>query len=296
MTMPQATASRTWRFEFVLLAALWGASFLFMRLGAVEFGPLPTAFLRVLIGALFLLPILILQGGLKDLWRHRRPALLVGTVNSAIPFALFSYAVLSISTGLSAILNATAPLFGALVAWFWLKDRPQPWQLLGLLIGFTGVTLLAWDEVRMKPDGSLLAVGACLLASLCYGIAGSFSKRYLGNVPAMVTASGSQIGASIGLLLPALWLWPRQAPGALAWAAMLALGVLCSGVAYILYFRLINGLGPAKAMTVTFLLPVFAVLYGALLLDEALTPWMLLCGLVIVVGTAMSTGLLRRPR
>ena len=296
MTMQQATASRTWRFEFVLLAALWGASFLFMRLGAVEFGPLPTAFLRVLIGALFLLPILILQGGLKDLWRHRRPALLVGTVNSAIPFALFSYAVLSISTGLSAILNATAPLFGALVAWFWLKDRPQPWQLLGLLIGFTGVTLLAWDEVRMKPDGSLLAVGACLLASLCYGIAGSFSKRYLGNVPAMVTASGSQIGASIGLLLPALWLWPRQAPGALAWAAMLALGVLCSGVAYILYFRLINGLGPAKAMTVTFLLPVFAVLYGALLLDEALTPWMLLCGLVIVVGTAMSTGVLRRPR
>ena len=294
--MQGSGTSRTWPIEFVLLAALWGASFLFMRLGAVEFGPVPTAFLRVFIGALFLLPILLLQGGFEPLRRHHRPALFIGVFNSAIPFALFSYAVLSISTGLSAILNATAPLFGALVAWFWLQDRPGRWQLFGLVIGFCGVTLLAWDEARLKPDGSVLAIGACLIASLCYGVAASFSKRHLGKVPAMVTATGSQLGASIGLLLPALWLWPQQAPTPMAWAAMLALGVLCSGVAYILYFRLINELGPAKGMTVVFLIPVFAVIYGTLLLDEALTPWMLLGGLIILLGTALSAGLLKPRR
>ncbi len=291
-----AAPAKPWLPEFLLLGAIWGASFMFMRLGAAEFGPLPTAFLRVLIGALFLLPILLLQGRLALLRQHYRATLQLGIFNSAIPFACFAYAVLSISTGLSAILNATAPLFGVLIAWCWLRDRPTVLQLIGLLIGLVGVTLLTWDEVQLKPGGSALAVGACLLASFCYGIAPSFSKRYLSTAPALVSATGSQIGAALGLLPLALLFWPRQMPGALAWAALLALGILCSGVAYILYFRLIARAGPAKALSVTFLIPMFAVLYGSLLLDEALTPWMLLGGLIIIAGTALSTQLLGRSR
>jgi len=219
-------------------------------------------------------------------------------LNSAIPFACFAFALLSITTGLSAILNATVPLFGAVVAWVWLKDRPTGSRIVGLVIGFAGIAVLTGGKASFKPDAvsgiaPAWAVLACLLATLCYGIAASFTKRYLSGLPSMVTATGSQLGAVFGLALPALWLWPASAPGATAWSAIVALGVLCTGVAYIIYFRLIEQAGPARALTVTFLIPVFALIYGALLLGEAITPLMIGCGLVIICGTALSTGLVR---
>ena len=168
----------------------------------------------------------------------------VGVLNSGIPFACYSYALLSITTGLSAILNATVPLFGALVAWLWLKDRPTGSRVLGLAIGFAGVALLAWDKASFKPDASGAAPGwaviACLLATFCYGLAASATKRYLSGVPALVTATGSQLGATLGLALPALWFWPAQMPSPQAWLSLVAVGVLCTGIAYVLYFRLIE--------------------------------------------------------
>jgi drug/metabolite transporter (DMT)-like permease len=291
---------KPWLGEFLLLAALWGSSFLFMHVGAREFGALPTAGLRVAIASLFLLPILLLRGLGPQLAQHWRKTFFIGIVNSAIPFACFSYALLSISTGLSAILNATVPLFGALVAWVWLKDRPNALRVLGLTIGFAGVAMLAWDKASFKPDASGLSSGwavlACLLACLCYGIAASFTKRYLGGLPSLVTATGSQLGAALGLALPTVWFWPQHMPGTPSWLAMLALGVLCTGVAYILYFRLIENIGPARALTVTFVLPVFAVIYGAIFLRETVSLWMLLCGVIIVCGTALSANLLKFGR
>jgi drug/metabolite transporter (DMT)-like permease len=289
-----AGPARSWLPEFVLLGALWGASFLFTRISVAEFGAIPMAFVRVLIGALFLLPVLLWRGQGTALCQHWGKTMAIGTINSGLPFACFAYALLTISTGLSAILNATAPLFGALVAWCWLKDRLSPLQALGLLIGFGGVVLLAWDEARVDPQGALWAIAACLLATLCYGLSANFTKRWFGAVPPLTTACGSQIGAALGLLLPALWLWPARTPSLQAWSAALAAGVFCTGIAYILYFRLIASAGPARAMAVTYLLPVFAILYGSLLLDEAVTLWMLLCGAVIVFGTALSTGALGR--
>lgn len=139
--MTLASPAKPWVTDFVLLAAIWGASFLFVRLGAIAFGPLPTAALRVGIAALFLLPLLWWRGGVPELRRHWRVVFLVGVLNSAIPFACYAFALLAISTGLSAILNATTPLFGALVAWLWLKDRPQGSRIAGLVIGFAGVAL-----------------------------------------------------------------------------------------------------------------------------------------------------------
>ncbi len=283
----------------MLLAAIWGASFMFMRLGAQEFGALPTAGLRVTIAALFLLPLLLARGLGGQLARHWKKTFFIGLLNSAIPFACFSFALLSITTGLSAILNATVPLFGAAVAWAWLKDRPHGLRILGLVIGFAGVALLASEKASFKPDASGLASGwavlACLLACLCYGISASYTKRYLSGLPALVTATGSQLGAALGLALPTLWLWPQRMPSPTAWLALLAVGVLCTGVAYILYFRLIENLGPAKSLTVTFVIPVFAVIYGVILLGESVSAWMLLCAAVIVCGTALSAGLIR-PR
>ena len=291
--------------DYVVLGALWGSSFLFTRLAIGDFGPLPTAAARVGIAALFLLPIVMLQGLLPELKQHWKKIFFLGLFNSAIPFACFAFSLLSITTGLSAILNATTPMFAALIAWVWLKDKPALSRVAGLVIGFAGVALLAWDKATFKPDASGMAPGwavlACLVACLCYGYAASFTKKYMGGINPMVTAAGSQTGATLGLLVPAVWLWPSAIPGSTSWLALLFLGVACTGIAYILFFRLIEKAGPQRTLTVTFLIPVFAVFYGAVFLGEIVTPWMLLCAVVIVCGTALATGLLSfkaipRPR
>ncbi len=290
-------STKPWLVKFVLLAALWGSSFLFMRLAGQEFGALPTAGVRVAIAALFLLPSLLWRGLGPQLATHWKKVFFMGLFNSALPFACFSFALLSISTGLSAILNATVPLFGALVAWFWLKDRPHGLRIVGLLLGFTGVALLTWDKASFKPDANGLssawAIMACLLACLSYGTSASFTKRHLGGLPSLVTATGSQLGAALGLALPTWWFWPQHMPGSSAWLALLVLGVLCTGVAYILFFWLIENVGPARALTVTFVVPVFALIYGTVLLQETISLWMLLCAAIIVCGTALSANLIR---
>ena len=288
--------------EFVLLAALWGSSFLFTRLGATEFGIVPTAGLRVMLAALFLLPVFLVKGVWADFRQRAKAILFVGLLNSGIPFMLFAFAVMHITTGLTSILNATVPLTGALVAWLWLKDRPGGSRMLGLAIGFAGVTLLVVGKSGFSATGvagagsagiTLLAMGACLLATLCYGLAASFTKRHLTGAHPLATATGSQIGASLGLAVPTLWFWPAEPVSFTAWAAVAAVALLCTSIAYILFFHIIEKAGPSKALTVTFLVPVFALGYGALFLSETITPWMVGCGLVIICGTALSTGMVR---
>ena len=283
-----------------MLAAIWGSSFLFMRLGTVAFGPWATAGLRVAIATLFLLPVIIVRGHGPAFARHWRGTLYVGVFNSALPFVGITYALQFISTGLSSILNAAVPLFGALVAWGWLGERPKRGPALGLIVGFIGVALLAGDKAGLRPDVSasqgVLAVLSCLGACLCYAYSASYTKRHLSGVPALLTAGGSQLGASLALLLPTLMTWPQHEVPASAWGAALALGVVCSGLAYILYFRLITQVGPVRALSVTFVVPVFALLYGALFLHERISLWMLSCAAIIIAGTALSANLLRwRP-
>ena len=286
--------------EYLLLAAIWGASFLFMKVGAAEFGALPTAALRVGIAALFLLPILHWRGQTALLLCHWKALLVIGVLNSGLPFALYSFAMLSITTSLGAVINATVPMFGALVAWLWLSDRLNRSQALGLLLGFVGVALLALSRGGVDgPAGGgsgLLAVLACVGACVSYGLGANATRRYLSDAPALVAATGSQLGASIALALPALLSWPAQTPSLRAWGALVAVGVLCTGVAYILFFRLIARAGATRALTVTYLIPLFAVAYGMLLLGEQVTWWMVGCGLVIVLGTALATGRLNLGR
>jgi drug/metabolite transporter (DMT)-like permease len=288
---------REWVPDFLLLAVLWGSSFLFMREGAHEFGPFPTAWVRVTLAALILTPVLVWRREVPILVVHWRQVMSAGVLNAGIPFACYAYALMHINTGLTSILNATTPLFGALIAWFWLGDRLNATRALGLALGFTGVVLLASDVpggISFKEGGSGLAVAACLVATFCYGISGSFTKRYLQNVPSLVTTTGSLWGASLGLGIPALLAWPSEAPSLHAWAALGIAGLMCTALAYVLFFRLMTRTGPARAMTVTYLIPVFANLLGVIFLDEVVTHWMMGCAVVIVAGTALASGLVGR--
>ncbi len=285
--------------ELVALAAIWGASFLFMRIGVVEFGPLALTALRVAGATLCLLPLVLWHGHIGALRTHWKAIAVVGLFNSALPFVLFGIAALAINAGLSSIFNATAPLWGALVAWLWLSDKLSASRVLGLLIGFVGVVFLAWDKASFKPGehgvSAGLAIGACLLATLCYGFAANYTKQRLAGVPPLAVAAGSQAAASVVLLLPALGHLPRSLPSATAWASVVVLAVLCTAVAYLLYFRLIAHVGAARAITVTYLIPVFAVLWGALWLREEITLSMAAGCAVILVGTALASGLVTLP-
>ena len=284
--------------ELLGLAALWGASFLFMRVAAPQFGPWAMAELRVAGAGLLLLPLLAWRGELGALARRWRAIGFVGITNSALPFVLYGVAALSITAGLASIFNAATPLFAGLIAWAWLREPMTRWRAAGLAVGFAGVVGLAWDKAAVKsgtPDArAALAIGACLLATLAYGFSANFARRRLTGVPAMALAAGSQLGAAIVLAVPAARHWPTVAPDATAWAAVVALSLLCSGLAYILYFRLIAGLGATNASAVTFLIPVFGMLWGSWLLDEALTWSMALGCAVILAGTSLVLGLFPR--
>jgi drug/metabolite transporter (DMT)-like permease len=281
--------------ELFTLAALWGASFLFMRMGAAEFGPVALSAVRVVGAAVFLVLLVRLRGQTAVLRAHWRTLLVVGITNSAIPFLCFSYAALSITAGLSSIFNAATPLFGAVVAWLWLKDSLTPARIAGLAIGFAGVLWLAWDKASFKPGGSGWAVLACLVATLCYGVSASFTKKHFGGVPPLAVAAGSQLSAALVLAPLALVWWPPAMPSHGAWLAAGLLAIACTGVAYVLYFRLIAHVGPANAIAVTFLIPVFAVVWGWIFLDEGVTPTMLAGCAVILVGTGLTTGVLKPP-
>ena len=220
--------------ELVLLAALWGASFLFMRLGAHEFGPIALAAVRVGLASAMLIPLLASRGALGELRKHWKGMLIVGALNSAIPFALFSFAALSITAGLSSIVNATTPLWTAVVAFIWLRQGLTPLRVLGLVIGFAGVAFLAWDKASFKPGADhsgLWAVLACATATFCYGVAANATKRYLTGASPLAVATGSQFAAALLLALPAAWLWPAAMPGTVAWSSAFGLAALCTALA-----------------------------------------------------------------
>lgn len=204
------------RAELLLLGALWGASFLFMRVAAPEFGPLALVLLRVGGAALLLVPLLLWRGQGPALRAHWRPIAVVGVLNSAVPFALFALAALALGTGLMSVFNATAPIWGALIAFAWLRDRLDASRWLGLAIGLAGVVALSWGKADLRPGAhgvsAAAGIAACLGAAVLYGLAGAVSRRFLAGVPPLAVAGGSQLAASAALALPALWAWPTVPP------------------------------------------------------------------------------------
>lgn len=278
--------------DLTLLAALWGGSFLFMRYAVPDFGVVPLIWLRVALASVCLLPLLLLKRQFGALRQQAGALTVMGLFNSGLPFLLIAWATLSITAGLASIMNAMTPVFTALIGALWLGDRLDGRRSLGLLLGLAGVALLAADKADFRPGGSGWAIVAMLLATACYGFAANHTRRYLQGVPALVNATGTQLVSALVLLPPALWSWPERMPGLGPWLAALVLGVACSALAYVLFFRLIARVGASRAVTVTFLVPVFGTLWGALFLGEPVTVSMLAGGAVVLLGTGLATGVI----
>jgi drug/metabolite transporter (DMT)-like permease len=276
------------------LGALWGGSFLFMRMGAGEFGSLVLAGLRAIGAALCFLPLLASRRRLQEWRAHWKPIAVIGLTNSALPFVLFSFAAKSLPAGLSSIIDAVTPLFVALIGWLWLGEKLDATRGAGMLVGFAGVLWLAGNTLRVHVSGAGGALAACVGATVLYGFSVNYSRQRLGGVSPLVVAGGSQIVAALLLTPTTLWLWPTRMPNAPAWLATLALAVLCTAVAYVMFFRLIAHIGPARTMTVLYLIPAFGVLWGALFLGEAFTMTLAIGCAIILLGTALTTGLLGR--
>ncbi|MBH9662254.1 DMT family transporter [Burkholderia multivorans] len=276
--------------QLVALAAIWGASFLFMRMGAPEFGVIPLIALRVAIAAVLLSPVLRDASARREFRTHAVPLFVVGVANSALPFCLLTYAALFVTAGTDSILNATTPLWTALVAYVWLRTPLTKPQTLGLAVGFAGVVVLAGSAVGAGAAGTPGAIAAAMLATLSYGFAAHYSKRKLANVRPFVSAFGSQLFAAVVLAPLAAPLWPRGDVHASAWIAVVLLGAVCTAIAYLLYFRLIRNAGAQYAASVTFLIPVFGVVWGAVFLHETITAQTLAGCAIILLGTALATG------
>lgn len=279
--------SETWAtpVELLVLGAIWGAAFMFMRVAAPAFGAMPLVELRLVLGALVLLPFL---------WRDRRhftPSVwlrvtLVGAVNAAVPFALFAWAAERAPAGIGAIANSTTAMFAALVAVFFFGEKLQARRMVGLAIGFAGVVVLASG----KTDGASItgAAIAGTLGALFYGVGINLVRRYLEGLPPYAGACANLLSASILCAPLAIATWrPGPAP-AEAWWAAAALGALCSGVAFVMYYRLIYRIGAPRAATVAYLIPLFGVFWAWSLLDEAVTRTMTLACLLILAGVALS--------
>ena len=275
-----------------LLAAIWGASFLFMRIGVPAFGPVALIMFRVGIAAAFLW--LVARGcrhalGLGRNWQHY---LIIGVLNSAVPFLFFAYAAQSLPASLLAILNATSPLFGAVVGAIWLRTPVTGAVALGLCCGLAGVAVLVGHNLTLTGNADWPAIAAGLLAPLSYSLASIYTRARPGLATPFGNAHGSMWMATL-VVLPLFLLAPvRHAPDAGDWAAVSVLAVVCTGAAYLLYFRLIDDVGPTRALSVTFLIPVFGVLWGVLFLDETVGWHTLLGGALILTGIALTAGII----
>jgi drug/metabolite transporter (DMT)-like permease len=250
------------------LAAIWGASFLFMRMIAPEIGTVPTAFFRVSIAAAGLLVILAMLRVSWDFQGKFKTVLLLGVINSGIPATMYSVAAQVLPAGYSAIFNATTPLMGVLIGGLFFSERLTPSKIAGVALGLFGVAVLTRAGPVAFDLELLMGALACLLATTCYGF-----------------ALGSMLGATLFLLplfaYSAISHPPASWGGWQVWSSLLGLGLVCTAFAYILYFRLLSSIGPVKSMTVTFMIPPFGVLWGALLLDEPLSMAHLYGGVLI---------------
>lgn len=270
--------------RLTLLGAIWGASFLFIRIVSPAIGPLLTADLRMLVAGIALVAWFRLVG-FDPQWRlWMREYIIVGVLTSGLPFLLYAYGALSLTAGQMSVLNATSPMWGALMAAALLGERLTARRIGGLVLGIAGVALIA------RPSGealNLLPVAACLGAAWCYGFTGAYLKRWARAAPAKGMAVGTQVSAGL-LMLPLAALFPPAAPPtALVVACVLALGLVCGALAYLLYFRLIQDVGPAGALTVTYLTPLFGMLWGAVFLGELLTVSMLAGAALVILGTVL---------
>lgn len=280
----------------MLLGVLWGTSFIFIRVAVPEVGPLTLMGLRVGLAASALILYAVLarrQLGLRGRWRQ---FLFLGAVNSALPFTLIAFAEIQLTASLASILNSTTVLFSAVVSAIWLGTTLTVQKVIGVVTGLIGVAaLVGWDPIPLNLP-VLVSVGAMLLASLSYALGANYVKRNFSGVPPLGMAIGQQTAATGILIVPATVAAPVSSPSGVVIVCVLGLAVFSTAAAYLLYFRLIENVGPTSTVTVTFLVPVFGLLFGVVLLGEPFG-WETLAGLgIILLSVALVTGMLDRRK
>ena len=275
-------------FRLLALAAIWGGSFLFTRIGVPELGAVILVESRVGLAALFLLVVALILRKPLNLDQHWRHYLILGVFNAALPFLLFGYAALTLTASALSILNATTPIWGAVIGALWARQPLSMRTVLGLSLGVTGVGVIVGFDHWAAQSGAGVAIAAALLATVCYGIATTYARNAI-HVDSFSNAHGSMWAATL-CIVPALpFAASTTTPGTGIMLAVLALGVVCTGIAFLLYFRLVKDIGATSTLTVTFLIPVFGILWGHLFLNEAVTTSMIAGSLIVIAGTALAT-------
>jgi drug/metabolite transporter (DMT)-like permease len=285
--LPAQAQGGAWRtmLELSVLGAIWGGSFLFMRVAASDFGPIPLVEMRLGLGALILLPFLWQARGqfTPRLWLTIAG---IATINSVIPFALFAWAAERAPAGIGAISNAMTVMFTALVAFIFYGERISARRALGLAAGFAGVVFLASGRVAGASVWPAALAGT--VAALLYGVGINLVRRYLTSYPPVAIAAAALTSAALLLSPLAIYTWPRHPIAAASWGSAALLGVLCTGIAFVSYYRLIARIGAMRASTVTYLIPFFGVIWAWLILGEPLTLTMAVAGALILSGVALS--------
>ncbi len=283
--------------RLIALSSLWGLSFIFMRVAVPEFGPVPLILVRMGIGALCLAPLLFIgRGYLRLFWDNRGGLFIVGLVNHVLPFSLLALATTQLEAGFTSLINATTPIFTALIGALLFATPVGRQQYFGLALALVGVYILSANRLDFSVGGDGWFILAALAATFCYGIATNYSKTRLSHVPARVLASGSVTMSALILLVPGLLLWPSEPISTLAWGNALGLALFSTTVAFLLYFGLIASAGATATSTVTFLVPVTALIWAFVLLGETLSLQMVIGMVITLLGTAITTRLLRLRR
>jgi len=278
------------------LAAIWGASFLFMRISAPDFGPVPLVAFRMTVAGLALAPVFLGRKARRVLRDHWWQLLVSGVVGTAIAFILLSWASLTLTAGFTSLMNSSVPIFSAIIAATWLGERLRTAQILGLALGVTGIVILVWGQLDFSQNGHGWPIVACVTACLCYGFGASWMKRHLQQVSPLIASSGSLLGAGLVLVPVALTRLPETSPSLTSWLSAAALALLCTAFAFILFFKLIQRSGATVATSVTFLIPFFGIFWGRIVLDEAISGQMITGLLVSLLGTSLITGVIGKRK
>ena len=275
--------------ELLFLSAIWGSSFLFLRLTSPVFGPIFLIEMRVLSGLAVLLPLVLFLGKRAEFQKHWKMIAIVSLMNMAIPFCFFAFSAVYIGAGLLSIINATVPIFSACVAYVVYKERLSGSSLLGLLIGFLGVVVLMFNPDESFGSSGWLAILSALLACLLYGTAINLTVNNLQGVSGLTITAGGLFVSSLVLLPFAFWARPEVLPVGNIWWSVFALGIVCTGFGFVMFYRLIDRIGAGRAIMTTYLIPVFSILWGNIFLGESVTLIMVLGCILVLIGVGLTT-------
>ena len=275
--------------ELIFLSAIWGSSFLFLRLTSPVFGPIFLIEMRVLSGLAVLLPLVLFLGKLAEFQKHWKMIAAVSLMNMAIPFCFFAFSAVYIGAGLLSIINATVPIFSACVAYVVYKERLSKSSLWGLLIGFLGVVVLMFNPGESFGSSGWLAILTALLACLLYGTAINLTVNNLQGVSGLAITAGGLFVSSLVLLPFAFWARPEVLPVGNIWWSVFALGIVCTGFGFVMFYRLIDRIGAGRAIMTTYLIPVFSILWGNIFLGESVTLIMVLGCILVLLGVGLTT-------